>query len=328
MDYNSLIYQEKKEGGLKDLFFRLAGDGYIQMEIGSNQVFDLMDSFRLFKITEELEKRAPVEGLIEYGMGFRTLMLKYDPVVIDYMDLISILVDIDSKITSIEKSEFTVREISLPIVFEDEVTRNSIRYYINNIKRTPDYVIDDHNIAYVAKYNGISKDELKEKVTGTGWIIIHELFFPGGPFQLPLDPRSAIEAPKYNPSRTFTAEGTVGVGGKCLFIYTMNSPGGYQILGRTIPTWQYNQSHPDFKKNPFILYPKDIIRYRETSEDDVLSIYEQVSSGSDLFRYNFNRRKFRVSDWIKEYQNENVLDDLRKFQKGKENAKKKLLSEV
>jgi hypothetical protein len=108
----------------------------------------------------------------------------------------------------------------------------------------------------------------------------------------------------------------------------MNSPGGYQILGRTIPTWQYNQSHPDFKKNPFILYPKDIIRYRETSEDDVLSIYEQVSSGSDLFRYNFNRRKFRVSDWIKEYQNENVLDDLRKFQKGKENAKKKLLSEV
>lgn len=32
----------------------------------------------------------------------------------------------------------------------------------------------------------------------------------------PLDPRCAIVVPKYNPPRTWTPEGTVGIGGPCL----------------------------------------------------------------------------------------------------------------
>ena len=43
--------------------------------------------------------------------------------------------------------------------------------------------------------------------------------------------------PKYNPARTFTQEGTVGLGGAYLCIYPMDSPGGYQLVGRTLPIW-------------------------------------------------------------------------------------------
>ena len=34
-------------------------------------------------------------------------------------------------------------------------------------------------------------------------------FFPGLPFMFPLDPRETVFVPKYNPSRTWTAEGAV-----------------------------------------------------------------------------------------------------------------------
>ena len=39
--------------------------------------------------------------------------------------------------------------------------------------------------------------------------------------------------PKYNPARTFSPEGAVGLGGAYMCIYPMESPGGYQLIGRT-----------------------------------------------------------------------------------------------
>lgn len=43
--------------------------------------------------------------------------------------------------------------------------------------------------------------------------------------------------PKYNPARTFSPEGAVGLGGAYMCIYPMESPGGYQLIGRTLPIW-------------------------------------------------------------------------------------------
>lgn len=44
--------------------------------------------------------------------------------------------------------------------------------------------------------------------------------------------RHRLLSSKYNPARTFTAEGTVGIGGMYMCIYGMDSPGGYQLVGR------------------------------------------------------------------------------------------------
>lgn len=38
--------------------------------------------------------------------------------------------------------------------------------------------------------------------------------------------RHRMVVPKYNPARTFTPEGAVGLGGTYLCIYPMESPGG------------------------------------------------------------------------------------------------------
>ncbi|VFS90857.1 Allophanate hydrolase subunit 2 [Kluyvera cryocrescens] len=59
----------------------------------------------------------------------------------------------------------------------------------------------------------------------------------GAPCAVPIDPRHRLLSSKYNPARTFTAEGTVGIGGMYMCIYGMDSPGGYQLVGRTLPIW-------------------------------------------------------------------------------------------
>ena len=49
--------------------------------------------------------------------------------------------------------------------------------------------------------------------------------------------RHRLIVPKYNPARTYTPEGTVSFGGSFMAIYPMESPGGYQLVGRSLPIW-------------------------------------------------------------------------------------------
>ncbi len=55
----------------------------------------------------------------------------------------------------------------------------------------------------------------------------------GAPCAVPVDPRQRLVVPKYNPARTVTPEGAVGIGGAYMCIYPMESPGGYQLVRGT-----------------------------------------------------------------------------------------------
>ena len=60
--------------------------------------------------------------------------------------------------------------------------------------------------------------------------------------------------PKYNPARTFTPEGAVGIGGSYMCIYPMESPGGYQLIGRTLPIWStFGRAGPFMPQKPWLL---------------------------------------------------------------------------
>ena len=67
-------------------------------------------------------------------------------------------------------------------------------------------------------------------------------------------PRHRLVVPKYNPARTFTPEGSVGIGGSYMCIYPMDSPGGYQLIGRTLPIWNtFGRAGPFSHQKPWLL---------------------------------------------------------------------------
>jgi allophanate hydrolase subunit 1 len=314
----------EQPGVRKKTIFRVSGDGYLMVEYGDKQVFDLMDAFRLFTIMERLENKK-IDGVIEYGQAFRTLTIIYDPVKTSYKQLIKELKMVEEEVGSPSELTFKSRLLHIPLTFEDNVTRKAIEYYANYIRKDAPNIIDGHNIKYVALYNGVTVDELKQKILNTEWLIVHQLFYPGGDYQLPIDPRSALEAPKYNPSRTYTPEGALGVGGQCFYIYTTESPGGYQLLGRAAPTYQLAQAHPDYRDSPYLLKYSDRIKYVEVPEEKLLDIYKAVhEEHSPRFRYEIREEIFRVKDWLNFIERDDIKEEVREFETRKREAQKKV----
>ena len=231
--------------------------------------------------------------------------------------------DVEGEVGSVEELSFKSRLIKLPIVFKDSVTRAAIEKYAREIRPDTPNIVNGHNFDYVAMYNGLTPEELKERFLGTEWFLCHQLFWPGGTYQMPVDPRCGIEAPKYNPSRTYTPEGTVGLGGWCIYIYTTESPGGYQLLGRTIPTYQLSQKHPAFKDRPFLLESSDRIKYVETTEDKLLEIYRLVhEEGSLKYQYDITEGRFHVKDFVEFVNREDVKRGAEEFRRKKMEAQK------
>lgn len=85
---------------------------------------------------------------------------------------------------------------------------------------------------------------------------------------MPLDPRHRLLTSKYNPARTFTAEGTVGIGGVYMCVYGMDSPGGYQLVGKTLPIWSRDRND----KEPWLLKPFDQVSYYEVTEESLMAM--------------------------------------------------------
>jgi len=73
--------------------------------------------------------------------------------------------------------------------------------------------------------------------------------------------RHRLVVPKYNPARTFTPEGSVGIGGSYMCIYPMDSPGGYQLIGQTLPIWNtFGRAGPFTPQKPWLLRNFDQVR--------------------------------------------------------------------
>ena len=73
--------------------------------------------------------------------------------------------------------------------------------------------------------------------------------------------RHRLVVPKYNPARTVTPEGAVGLGGAYMCIYPMDSPGGYQLIGRTLPIWNtFGRVGPFSPAKPWLLRNFDQVR--------------------------------------------------------------------
>ena len=99
-------------------------------------------------------------------------------------------------------------------------------------------------------------------------------------------------APKYNPTRTWTAEGALGVGGPCWAIYPVESAGGYQLVGRTLPIYDIAGRNEIFRENPLLLRAADRVAFRRVEEDGLLALWEDVRA--DRYRYQIEDGTFDV----------------------------------
>lgn len=310
--YNVILDTMPASESRLEVLFRQAGDGFLQVEYGRTQRANLLDSFRIGTINDILLKKG-VKGLIETVPGIRTNMFHIDPEIISVRELIGHIKEAEEGLPDVENIELESRLIHLPIAFEDSETKKAVAKYVKEVRPDAPNVINGYNLEYMALCNGISVQEIKDKVLGTEWYNSGCGFWPGGGFYWPMDPQCAIVVPKYNPPRTWTPEGTVGIGGPCIFTYTTETGGGYQLFGRTIPTFQFSQKHPLFKDSPFLYRNGDRIIFHEVSEDEILYIHRHVHEDTD-YEYQIEDGKIIVKDYLEFINSDEVQKGVKEFQ--------------
>ena len=119
------------------------------------------------------------------------------------------------KLKDIFKNQTTIemtpsKTIKIPVCYEGE--------FSPDIKR-------------VMKYTGYSKNEIITKHISGNYLVYFIGFSPGFPYIGGMD--HTLETPRMKTPRTVVPAGSVAIGGNQTGIYPIQSPGGWNIIGRT-----------------------------------------------------------------------------------------------
>ena len=267
-----------REGDRPAVAYRQAGDRYILIEYGPNEL-DLRFRLRVHALMEELHNN-PVPGILELSPGVRSLQINYDSRVIHQRDLLDALLAAETRLPPVETMRIKTRVVHLPMTFEDSATLGAIRRYGETVRATAPWL--PNNVDFIQRINGLaSRDEVRDIVFKARYMVLGlgDVYL-GAPCAVPIDPRHRLLTSKYNPARTFTAEGTVGIGGVYMCIYGMDSPGGYQLVGRTLPIWNKFLKNPVFAPGElWLLRFFDQVQFYPVEEAELTVLREDFREG-------------------------------------------------
>ena len=120
------------------------------------------------------------------------------------------------------------------------------------------YALD---IKDIAQQKNLSHEEIIRLHTSKTYRVYMIGFLPGFPYMGEVDERIAI--PRKSEPRTIVEAGSIGIAGKQTGIYPLDSPGGWQIIGKT-PLKLFNKEEDD----PVIFKPGDEVEFYSISEDE------------------------------------------------------------
>ena len=205
------------------------GDQAISIDFG--QVIDSKIN-RHIRQTIERIKELQLEGIIELVPTYCALLVEYDAMLYSYSEICNIIEPtLEEGITDATNELVTVVEV--PTVYGGEFG--------------PD-------LSFVAAHNHLSEDEVISIHSGTDYLVYMLGFIPGFTYLGGMDPR--IATPRLSSPRTLIPAGSVGIAGEQTGTYPSDSPGGWQIIGRT-PVTMYDMS----KAQAALLNAGDYVRY-------------------------------------------------------------------
>lgn len=308
--------------------YRQAGDRYVLVEYGET-IMDLNYSYRVHKLIEMVGSHKTV-GIVEMSQGVRSVLIEFNGLEISQKDLVETLIAYESEVAFTNKWQVPSRVIKLPMAFEDKKTLDAVKRYQETIRSDAPWL--PNNVDFIANVNGIERSSVKDMLYAARFLVLGlgDVFL-GAPCAVPLDPRHRFLGTKYNPSRTFTPNGTVGIGGMYMCIYTMESPGGYQLVGRTIPIWDKLSLGQYTKKfnngNPWLLTPFDQVSFYPVSEEELEQMVEDSKHGHfdvEMIESVFDHTKYL--SWIQE--NSESIEAFQKTQDGEKLDEFKRLIQV
>lgn len=228
--------------------FLKAGDSALIIELG-NEISPIIN-YNLKKITDYLDSlnHKAIKDLLP---TYRSIIVYYDPMMISFDELKEMVekncVADDSQMLSVKKEI-----IEVPVLYGGE------------------YGPDIENIA---SHNNLTIEEVINIHTSGEYLVYMLGFTPGFPYLGGMDKR--IATPRLTTPRTKIPAGSVGIAGEQTGLYPIESPGGWQLLGRTPLNF-----FDSVKENPFVVAAGQYIKFKAITEEEYHAIVEQVKNGT------------------------------------------------
>jgi KipI family sensor histidine kinase inhibitor len=198
---------------------------------------------------EFLIEQKAVPGVVETVPAFRSLLVYYDPSVVGYDALCGALAELAEQAEHVSLPPS--RLVELPCCYED-----------------PELGLD---LVSAADRLAMSPAALARLHAGAEYLVYFIGFTPGLPYMSGMPER--IMLPRLETPRTKVPPGSVGLGGIQCCIYSVESPGGYWILGRT-PLRLYDPEAAE----PILLRPGDHVRFRAIDRHEYDAIVAAVAA--------------------------------------------------
>ncbi|MBE6050250.1 MAG: 5-oxoprolinase subunit PxpB [Clostridium sp.] len=213
------------------------------IEFGSEINPDINKKIRI--LCEYLENK-PFYSLVEYIPYFTGMSIIYDPLKVNSL---SPFEKVKEKLGNILQSldfsaEYEEHIVEIPVCYGNEYG--------------PD-------IEYVAKVNNINIDEVIDIHSKGKYLVYMIGFAPGFPYLGGMSDK--IATPRKSTPRTAVPKGSVGIAGMQTGVYPIETPGGWQIIGRT----PINLFDADSKEKT-LLKCGDIIKFYPISCEEYLKI--------------------------------------------------------
>lgn len=197
---------------------------------------------------------AHLAGVRDVVPAYTTVMLCYDPLMASFAELSASVYQV---LAGLEPQGGTSRRVvELPVCYGGELG--------------PD-------LAALAVRAGMAEDEVVALHSGRDYRIDMLGFLPGFAYAAGVDPR--IAAPRLAVPRALIPAGSVGIAGEQTGVYPLDSPGGWQLIGRT-PARVYDPRRAD----PICYRPGDWLRFTPVGRDEFERLAACAARGEAVWR--------------------------------------------
>jgi KipI family sensor histidine kinase inhibitor len=211
------------------------GDRGLLLEFGDEISREINEKVRRMALAIQAEA---IEGIIETVPTYRSLLIIYNPTALSIEDL-------KKRLALIEEG---LRETPLP---EPKLIRIPVVYG----------GIYGPDLEGVAKYLQSSPEEVIRLHCSQPYLIYMIGFMPGYPYMGELP--QALVIPRLKTPRLIVPKGSVAIAQRQTGIYSMESPGGWHILGRT-PVELFDPE----KDPPALLQMGDFVQFYPVAEKE------------------------------------------------------------
>ena len=226
---------------------RLLSNGDTALTVEFGERIDRATSERVLALHDRLA-RAALPGVVELLPTFRSLMVHYDPLRTSHAEVVR---RIHPLLDALEGVSPVARRWTIPVCYE------------------PAFALD---LEEVATRTGLTPAEVVEHHSTTTYHVYMIGFLPGYPYMGDLPARLAL--PRRENPRTQVPAGSVAIATTMTAVYTLQSPGGWHILGRTPASLWSRRRTP-----PAVLAPGDKVRFAPIGMDEFTRLAKQAEAG-------------------------------------------------